>query len=380
MTAEYVGVHQHTVLAWRGGAARIARMLDGAVQAAGWETAFTCEIADDGATPVAVPPDNLTEGHLLHLHGAQNWNACLRSVVSRGIAPLITLHDCSLLTGGCPYPLTCSGLRNGCPEPCPRGFPSAASVQRERRAALMEATDSGALLVSPSRWLRHLVQESLPEVPCRHIPNGVEAPYFSMRSDGAARAEREAARARFGLTPQARLVLFMAHGGEAAAYKSGDRWHALWQQIQQQVPGAVCYMVGGESVRKNGSVLYWPYVNRETARQFMSAADCFAYPSLADNHPLVVLEALSLGCPVVAFAVGGIPEQIVHGVSGALVPAGRWQDFSAACVDLLRDSAARRAFARGGRDVFRRSFTQERMAREYIALYTERGLRGAGER
>ena len=55
---------------------------------------------------------------------------------------------------------------------------------------------------------------------------------------------------------------------------------------------------------------------------YYQAADVYLHAARADTFPNVVLEAMACGTPVVATAVGGIPEQVEHGVSGFLVPPG----------------------------------------------------------
>ena len=50
--------------------------------------------------------------------------------------------------------------------------------------------------------------------------------------------------------------------------------------------------------------------------KYYSAADILLYPSIADNCPLVVLEAMACGLPVVSFETGGIPELVEHKVNG----------------------------------------------------------------
>jgi glycosyltransferase involved in cell wall biosynthesis len=61
---------------------------------------------------------------------------------------------------------------------------------------------------------------------------------------------------------------------------------------------------------------------RRDARAIIAGLDLLVAPSLSDGSPLVVLEALSAGVPVLAAAVGDIPEQIVSGINGLLVPPG----------------------------------------------------------
>ena len=60
--------------------------------------------------------------------------------------------------------------------------------------------------------------------------------------------------------------------------------------------------------------------NNETLVNLYNAADVFVHPSLDENLPNTIMEALACGLPVVAFQTGGIPEMITHKENGYLVP------------------------------------------------------------
>jgi glycosyltransferase involved in cell wall biosynthesis len=60
-------------------------------------------------------------------------------------------------------------------------------------------------------------------------------------------------------------------------------------------------------------------VGREQLRDVFSRSSLLVLPSLVENCPMTVLEAMSAGVPVLASAVGGIPELICHGQSGLLI-------------------------------------------------------------
>ncbi|UZP68413.1 glycosyltransferase [Desulfovibrio mangrovi] len=371
------GVHMHSVLAWRGGAARVASMIRAGLEECCVACSASCELNDTGSAkePLALSDSTLPAAELaaylvsiaesrrlLHLHGSLDWAACLAEMAALRVPAVLTLHDCSLLTGGCPYPLECRGIFEGCYEPCPRGYADAAQKQRSRLAALQAAHEAaGVQLVAPSGWLKGLVRTVVPQVPCSVIPNGVEEPPAGL--------SRSVARQQLGIAPEARMVLFMAHGGEQAAYKSGDRWQAVWEEIRSRVEGALCFMVGGESHSRDGACVRWPYLDREHAQLCMAAADCFAYPTIADNHPLVVLEALSLGCPVVAFDAGGVKEQVLNGTTGLLVTAGEWTGFVDACVSVLGSGSLRRSLSLAGMESYRQRFMQQRMVQGYLGVY-----------
>jgi glycosyltransferase involved in cell wall biosynthesis len=80
----------------------------------------------------------------------------------------------------------------------------------------------------------------------------------------------------------------------------------------------------------------------------MAGLDLLWHPSRAEGLGTAVIDAMSLGVPPIAFAVGGLPELIEHGRSGMLIPPDDVDAFSAAAADLIDDDAARRAMAAFG--------------------------------
>jgi hypothetical protein len=101
----------------------------------------------------------------------------------------------------------------------------------------------------------------------------------------------------------------------------------------------------------------------------MLASDVVVLPSAAEGLPLAVLEAASLGRPVVATAVGGTPELITDGTTGRLVPPGDVDALRAAVSDVLCDPvAARRMAGRAKREV-RARFTAQAMVDRTDAVY-----------
>jgi glycosyltransferase involved in cell wall biosynthesis len=86
--------------------------------------------------------------------------------------------------------------------------------------------------------------------------------------------------------------------------------------------------------------------------------------------PNVVLEAMAVGCPVVAANVEGLAELIRHGDSGWLVPANDPAALARVLADVLRDPATASKMGKVAQAVCRQSFTIESMVQQYAALYT----------
>lgn len=104
----------------------------------------------------------------------------------------------------------------------------------------------------------------------------------------------------------------------------------------------------------------------------MARAHVFAMSSLMEGLPVVLMEALALELPVVAPAISGIPELVVHGETGLLYAAGRWGELADALERLATDAALRGRTGRAGRARVLREFDAATAARPLA------GLLGAG--
>ena len=103
----------------------------------------------------------------------------------------------------------------------------------------------------------------------------------------------------------------------------------------------------------------------------LEACDLFALPSLCEAMPFALLEASSLGLPVVGSAVGGVPEVIAHGETGLVVPPRDPSSLAAALRTLVDDQELRQRFGQAGRDRVIRQFQVNDTVERTIAVYRE---------
>ncbi len=102
-----------------------------------------------------------------------------------------------------------------------------------------------------------------------------------------------------------------------------------------------------------------------------AAADLFVAPSLQENLPYTIMEAMACGTPCVAFDVGGIPELIEHKQTGYLATPFDPDDLAAGMAWILDDEDRRRKLSRAGRAKIEREFELTQIARRHESLYRE---------
>jgi glycosyltransferase involved in cell wall biosynthesis len=121
--------------------------------------------------------------------------------------------------------------------------------------------------------------------------------------------------------------------------------------------------VGAEPERRDGVVTTLPW--SDSVGWMMRHSKLLVIPSRAEGLPLVLLEAWATQLPVVASAVGGIPEVVEDGVTGVLVAPGEATAWDRTIGHLLADSATCERLSRNGYETWRASFTAEAMAERY---------------
>ena len=191
-------------------------------------------------------------------------------------------------------------------------------------------------LVSPERvrTIGVAVETGSAAVPC-----AVAAP-DARSCDGP--SAREAARRRLGVPPGATVVGAV---GRLTYQKAPEDFVEMLRRLNR--PGVVGVWVGdgelAELTRRRAAA--GPAVQiilageRTDVPELLPAFDVFALPSRYEGLPTVVVEAMTCGVPVVATAVNAVPDVVVPGETGLLVPPGR-PDLMAAAVGHLLDSPA----------------------------------------
>lgn len=118
-----------------------------------------------------------------------------------------------------------------------------------------------------------------------------------------------------------------------------------------------------------GAVTFTGYRNQDEVADHLAQGDLFALPSFAEGVPVVLMEAMASGLPVLATRIAGIPELVEDGLSGRIVAPGDADAFSDAMIALLDDPAQARALGQAGRARIAQDFDVRSEAGKLAALF-----------
>jgi glycosyltransferase involved in cell wall biosynthesis len=315
---------------------------------------------------------------LVHLHNLHDHYFDLRylSQLSTKIPTFLTLHDEWLLTGHCAASLGCYRWKTGCGH-CPdlTIYPAilrdGTRYNWRRKKHIYE--NSRLYVAAPSEWLMEKARLSILSeamVESRIIPNGVDQTIFQP-------GDKVLARVELGLESSAKVVLIQISPDYLInSFKDFETIMESVNLILKNLENDISIVVvGSDEVAgefHSTRVKTFGYIHSQAElAQFYQAADVYLHAAHSDNFPTVILEALSCGTPVVATAVGGIPEQVRHGQNGFLVKRKDSADMASKTLAILEDPILQKRLSANALSSARPYFSLERMVDKYESWYSE---------
>jgi glycosyltransferase involved in cell wall biosynthesis len=311
---------------------------------------------------------------VVHLHWVAGGFVSSASLGRVGLPVVWTFHDMWPMTGGCHYAGECTRYRERCGA-CP--LLTAASLEDVTRRVLRTKERSwGAVdihVVAPSRWMAACARSStlFRRRPASVIPNAIDLERFSP-------VPRDLARRLLALPADVKLIAFGAVKSTEDRRKGFHLLAPALERLKTMLPGqAVELLVFGAAPSQNPPPIP---LRTHFAGRFQddislavvyNAADVFVAPSLQDNLPNTVLEALACGVPCVAFDTGGLADMIEHGRNGYLAKAFDPEDLGAGIAWVLAADGRREELAGQARARVVERHSAARIAAAHIDLYQQ---------
>ena len=241
-------------------------------------------------------------------------------------------------------------------------------------AAMLEAALSRlcdrVIAVSQGEY-SHALELGIPARIITLIPNGV-----SLSQPRLSVSDRDVIRREWGLRDGDACIGFV---GRLATQKSPQTLLQSFATLLRRTAAPVRLVIIGDgplesSLRRLANELniddHITWLGACDARPLMGAFDMLALTSDSEGHPLVVLEAMARGLPIVATRVGGISETVQHGVNGFIAPVRGVQEIATALETLVSNPALRQQMGQASLTLSR-NFSVDRMVDQTVALYEQ---------
>ena len=337
---------------------------------------FEVDIANTGADITALP--EFKSADIIHLSWINQGMLSLKSIrkILRSGKPVVwTMHDIWLATGICHVTLDCTHFHTSCGK-C-RLLPHGGSrhdlsyrVFKRKKKLLHDAPIS---IVTCSQWLADEARKSgiLAHQTIQAIPNPIDTHVFRP-------GNQQQARARMRLPQDKKIILFAAQrvsNPNKGFFYLCDACHKLAAEHPEMLQ-TTAIAVMGDARGKLADIFDFEIYNLgylSDTRQLVAcynAADVFVLPSLSENLPNTIMEAMACGVPCVGFDVGGIPEEIDHRQNGYVAQYRSVDDLARglrwvlceADYDQLRREALHKVAMH---------YSQQAVAKQYIEVYRQ---------
>jgi glycosyltransferase involved in cell wall biosynthesis len=227
-------------------------------------------------------------------------------------------------------------------------------------------------IVAPSFWIKDIAEKSplLNRFPKTIIVNGVDIEMFRPLS-------KDEARKALNIPPGKKVILFLAHVVQNNPRKGGDYViRALNRLMAEGHRDFIAFLVG-RGAENWGQELRCPtrrhnlINNDEQLSQVYNCADLLIHPSVVENLPNCIIEAMACGTPAIAFDVGGVKEVILHKENGYLAKYKDDEDLFQGLKWLLNHPSLHAALGEKCRAWVENTFSLKLQTQRFLDLFQE---------
>jgi glycosyltransferase involved in cell wall biosynthesis len=336
---------------------------------------FEVDIANTGSDITKLR--EFQEADIIHLHwinqGMLSLNG-IRKILRSGKPVVWTMHDIWPATAICHVTLGCRNFTTRCQNcrllPGNGSASDLSSTIWQKKWKMLE--EENIYYVACSRWLESEAKKSalLKGQKITSVPNPIDTHIYK-------KGDKLAARQRLGLPPDSRLILFASQ--RVTTENKGmtyliEACRQLADLTKCQTPCEVMILGGhAEEVVEQLPMKAYPlgYVNDEQRIvDVYHAADVFVLPSLSENLPNTIMEAMACGVPCVGFKVGGIPEEIDHKRNGYVAEYRSAEDLARGVRWILTE-ADYESLSRNAVHKVVQNYSQQSVALRYAEVYQQ---------
>ena len=337
---------------------------------------FEVDIANTGTDITSLP--EFKQADVIHLHWINQGMLSLtdiRRIIDSGKPIVWTMHDMWPCTGICHHARQCNKYQQECKN-CPYLLNGGSPRDLSNKVFLQKKElykNSSIVFVTCSQWLKGQAEKSalLDKHTVINIPNPININLFKPRN-------KQEARTRCNFPADKRIILFGA--AKPTDKRKGVDYFIescnLLVQKHPELKDQIGIAIYGKQSEQIVPLLPFEtydlkYISSEKELvNVYNAIDLYATPSLEENLPNTIMEAMACGVPCVGFNVGGIPEMIDHLHNGYVAEYKSAEDFANGIYwtltegeyDMLSEEASRKVTA---------CYSEGTIAKKYIEVYNK---------
>ncbi len=331
---------------------------------------FDISIANRGVSIIDHP--EFKKADIIHLHWINQGLLSIKEIgeiLASGKKVVWTMHDMWPFTGICHHAGTCNHFEKECGF-CPYlKSPSEKDMSYSTFQQKLTAYSKGKIhFVACSNWLKDLAIKS--PLTANHEVSSIANP---INTTTYRPKDKSSFRKLMNLPIDKKIILFAA--AKVSDKRKGIDYLIEASKILAKQENNYMFLIVGSNGEEITSKLALPakiahYVAQEEMPNMYNVADVFVTPSLQENLPNTIMEAMSCGTPCIGFNIGGIPEMIDHKQNGFIAKYKDAQDLANG-IHWVLNEADTALISENARQKVETNYSESHIVKKYLAIYNQ---------